>query len=372
MLTAVSRRRNVSILYEVGVAPCLRTRDEYVNGNCAVIDLELLIAETPNDPPCGPDLAYDHGFMALEQSARGKSEQQFGATLIPAEEPAWGDVRSTAIALLERSKDLRVATLLTRALVHTEGFQGLLPGLQLIRLLLDRYWVAVHPRLDADDYDDPTMRMNALAPLVDSEGLIRDLRNAVLVRSRQHGQMLVRDIEIAHGKLAPRKGAEPVSQRQIEATLSAIAAEEPGILVGVGQTLGAAKALSAFLVDKVGPERAPDFKQLLATLSLLDHVCKAAIPERADTGDTRLAESGVVSIDAEKPMSGEIRTRQDAIEMIDRIISYLERNEPTNPAPLLLKRARRLMGMSFVDIIKDMAPDSLKQIEAIAGRGGDG
>lgn len=70
-------------------------------------------------------------------------------------------------------------------------------------------------------------------------------------------------------------------------------------------------------------------------------------------------------------MSDEIRTREDAVEMIDRIIAYLERNEPTNPAPLLLKRARRLMGMSFVDIIKDIAPESLKQIQALAGPGGD-
>ena len=71
-------------------------------------------------------------------------------------------------------------------------------------------------------------------------------------------------------------------------------------------------------------------------------------------------------------MNVEIRTREEALLMIDKIISYFERNEPTNPAPLLIKRARRLVSMNFVDIIKDMAPESLKQIESIAGPGRDG
>jgi type VI secretion system protein ImpA len=73
----------------------------------------------------------------------------------------------------------------------------------------------------------------------------------------------------------------------------------------------------------------------------------------------------------EGPMNVEIRTREEALLMIDKVIAYFERNEPTNPAPLLIKRARRLVSMSFVDIIKDMAPESLKQIETIAGAGRD-
>ena len=68
-------------------------------------------------------------------------------------------------------------------------------------------------------------------------------------------------------------------------------------------------------------------------------------------------------------MNVDIRTREEALLMIDKLITYFERNEPTNPAPLLIKRARRLVSMSFVDIIKDMAPESLKQIETIAGAG---
>lgn len=338
-----------------------------------MIDVESLLQETAEQPPCGPDLEYDAAFRDLEQAAQGKPEQQFGSTVVAAEEPAWGQVREDALALLQRSKDLRIAALLVRALVRTEGFAALLPGLQLILGLQQRYWDAVYPLLEAEEDNDPTMRMNALAPLVDAEALIRDLRVSIFMRSRQHGQVTARDIEVALGRLPTRKDAEPVSQRQIDAILAGVATEDPPALARVAETLAAAKALSDFLNDKVGPERAPDFKPLMGILSMLNQAVRSVVGDAIAAADATDATAEGASAAApgaavvEKAMTGEIRTREDALLMIDKIIAYFERNEPTNPAPLLIKRARRLVSMNFVDIIKDMAPDSLKQIESIAG-----
>jgi type VI secretion system protein ImpA len=55
-----------------------------------VIDVESLLQQTAEQPPCGPDLEYDAAFRELEQAARRKPEQQFGDTVVAAEEPAWG------------------------------------------------------------------------------------------------------------------------------------------------------------------------------------------------------------------------------------------------------------------------------------------
>ena len=65
---------------------------------------------------------------------------------------------------------------------------------------------------------------------------------------------------------------------------------------------------------------------------------------------------------------GDLRSREDARRTIQNVISFIERLEPGHPSPLLLKRADRLLGMDFRDIIKDMAPDALKDIELIAGK----
>jgi type VI secretion system protein ImpA len=49
------------------------------------------------------------------------------------------------------------------------------------------------------------------------------------------------------------------------------------------------------------------------------------------------------------------------------IISYYERSEPSSPVPLLIKRAKRLVGKSFVDIIRDISPDAMSQVQMVSG-----
>ena len=67
-------------------------------------------------------------------------------------------------------------------------------------------------------------------------------------------------------------------------------------------------------------------------------------------------------------MSGSIATRDDALKALDRVCEWIERHEPTNPAPLLIRRAKRLMTKNFMDIIRDLAPDGVSQVELIAGK----
>ncbi|HMV54152.1 MAG TPA: type VI secretion system protein TssA [Rhodocyclaceae bacterium] len=329
-----------------------------------MIDIESLLAPVSEESPCGPDLEYDPAFLDLDQAARGKPEQQFGDTVIPAEEPDWGAVRAGAIALLGRTKDLRVAVMLVRSLVRTANFKGFAPGIRLVCDMAQHFWDDVHPQLDREDADDPTMRMNALAPLVDIDVMVRDLRDSFLVDSRQHGRLAIRDVEIALGKLPPREDSEPLAMGAIQSLLLAAVEEDPELVESVKQGIATVGELSTFLSDKVGAGNVPDFSALMDILKSVRQILPAAVQvEGTPVGET-VGEQG-----APVPISGDIRTRQDALFMIDKIIAYFERNEPTNPAPLLLQRAKRLMNMSFVDIIRDMVPDSMHQIETIAGLG---
>ncbi len=49
------------------------------------------------------------------------------------------------------------------------------------------------------------------------------------------------------------------------------------------------------------------------------------------------------------------------------IINHYEQNEPSSPVPLLIKRAKRLVGRSFVDIIRDLSPDAMSQVKMVSG-----
>jgi type VI secretion system protein ImpA len=67
------------------------------------------------------------------------------------------------------------------------------------------------------------------------------------------------------------------------------------------------------------------------------------------------------------PGLGALRSREDVKRVLEQVCEYLEKVEPSNPAPLLIRRARRLLDLSFIDIMKDLAPDAFGQIEKLAG-----
>jgi type VI secretion system protein ImpA len=76
-------------------------------------------------------------------------------------------------------------------------------------------------------------------------------------------------------------------------------------------------------------------------------------------------EAGVVQTGV---LRGEPRSREDVVRALDGICAYYARNEPSSPVPLLLERCKRLVAMSFLDIVKDMVPDGLSTIQTIAGK----
>ena len=62
-----------------------------------------------------------------------------------------------------------------------------------------------------------------------------------------------------------------------------------------------------------------------------------------------------------------IESRQDAVKALQMICAYLERSEPTNPAQFLLRRAEKLIDKSFLQLVRDFAPDSLSDVARIMG-----
>jgi type VI secretion system protein ImpA len=64
---------------------------------------------------------------------------------------------------------------------------------------------------------------------------------------------------------------------------------------------------------------------------------------------------------------GKLRSRADARRQLELVCDFLERTEPAHPAPLLIRRAARLLDLSFMDIIRDLAPEATSHIENLGG-----
>jgi len=333
--------------------------------------VDALQAPVSEASPCGDDLEYDPAFTALEAAAQGKPEQQFGDTVIPAVDPDWRTVAQHAQALLGRTKDARAAVLLLRASTRTQGVAGFAMGLRLLTGLLDRYWEGIHPKLDADDDNDPTMRLNALAPLTDEGMVLRDLYDAGIGTARGIGAIRVRDIAIAHNALVPAGAEAGYSAAQVQGGLESIHAETPQLLQSLMEAPALVATLQSLIVERTGRADSIDLAPLRTIANVLGKAAAAVAPQ------TQSGEAAAPAADGAEPGAtgsaraaapGEIRSRQDALQTLDRVIHYLEQAEPGNPAPLLIARAKKLIGVSFFEIMADLAPNALDTIETVTGK----
>lgn len=336
--------------------------------------VDALLTPLGEASPCGDDLEYDAAFTALVTTAQGKPEQQFGDTVIPAVEPEWREVAEQSDAILRRSKDVRAAVLLLRASTRLQGLTGFTAGMQLLIGLFETFWDGIHPKLDADDDNDPTMRLNALAPLTDESMVLRDLYDARVGIAPGVGPIRVRDIAIANNALNAVGGDPAYSSAQIQGGLEAIQAEQPALLQAAMGVPALVEKLQALLIERTGRGDAIDLGALRSIGRMLQRACASAVgtPEAAIDEDAAAdgAEAASNGTGAARPSAprGEITTRQDALQTLDRVIRFLELTEPGNPAPLLIDRAKKLIGVSFYEIMANLAPNAMDTIENVTGK----
>jgi type VI secretion system protein ImpA len=315
--------------------------------------------------PCGSDLEYDNEFLALTQAATGKPESQFG----PAEPPEWRKALEVAEGLFERTRDLRVAIQWVRALLHLEGYAALVVGLKLLNGLIEAQWEHIHPLPDPDD-NDPYGRVNALTLLREQAGLLGDLRDARVVEDRAIGLLLVRDAEAALGLAPVAAGRSEMTKDQVTKMLEAALAKTPALRGQCLETVVQLRALMSQVSDKLGSE-APDLRPLLAIVNAVAGLLPAEVLPFDESGE--VAEGNADAAGAgngggrARGLSGTVSTREEAWRAIDLVIEYLERTEPTNPAPLFLRRARQLVGHNFLQLMKVLAPDALAEVARTVG-----
>lgn len=338
------------------------------------IDLKQLLSPCSEENPAGVDLEYDPLFGEMERAAKGKDEQQFGDTLIPAEDPDWVSLRTHALAVLEHSKDLRAAVQLTRALLHTDGYTGLSDGLSLIRGYLEQFWEHIHPRLDPEEDHDPTIRINTLLNLCDSQEFLAPISRIPLVSSNRMGQISYRDIQIAAGTVVqPESETRQVTADQIDpAFWEAESAQIQATRSLIMSTLETLQAIERQLNERLGEMKSFD----LQPLSGLLRAAEKEMGNRTWTSEPSSAQTdSPEAMEGSPPASGNsldpgaITSRDDVIRALDRICHYYARHEPSSPVPLLLQRAKRLVTMNFHEIVRDLAPNGQSNFEFLWPQG---
>ena len=354
-----------------------------------IVDIDpLLTSVTPEHPSGEKDLEYDPEFIKLEEKLGGTPEKEIGGKIVQeAKGPNWNEIQQEATDLLTRTHDLRVAIAFTRALLNTEGLIGLGVGLSLLNCLIERFWDTLYPRLPPEDDYDPTQRINILMTLCDREAILEPLRGAVLCISPTRGRCTLRDIQKATSKLPASSVQASMEAVFADCDLDALqanreVAEESLLRLNSLEEILGNKIREKVRTDrseKVGTDHAPHFEELRQVLSEIENVLGRQISQHASSAlsappnkieapsseaNSTAPSISSASIQREDSMDT-INSRQDVTRILEQICRYYEKNEPASPVPLLLKRAARLVDKNFFEIIQDMAPESVTQIQKL-------
>lgn len=345
--------------------------------------LDTLLSPMDDASPTGADLEYDADFLALERAASPRAERVMGDDVKAAEEPDWNSVAEMAHDLLQRSRDLRIAVHLANAWLHTSGLPGWAAGMGLVHGLLETFWDNVYPQLDTEDDNDPTERINAVVTIASVQGSLGYLHTAPFVQSPRMGRFSLRDLRIATGETtAPASGKDgeesraPPSMAEIEACcMDCPETELVATVEAIDDALEHVRGIDQVFNEHVGTE-GPELKPLLADMQelkkFLDAQLARRLPETAREGATDAGEdTDAGPTTAGVAGNGRINGPQDVMRRLDEVCDYYARAEPSSPVPLLLRRAQRLVGMTFEDLMKDLAPGGVSELQVVSGNTSD-
>jgi type VI secretion system protein ImpA len=327
--------------------------------------LTTLIEPISADQPCGTDLE-DTQLLASFDAYR-----LFGQAAPLSEDTDWREIRDRSLEAMATSKDFRLLAHLASALLRIDGFAAFTETLKVAAHWLATWPDQVFPRVD----EDAILRRNALNGFADRMAIIDGVRRTPLLVNRQLGMLSIRDIEIATNQIQPSEGETPMDSAQLTALLSATDVAELTALQE--QFEGALQSLASLeeqMRSAGGYEAAPDFNNLITplkrTLKLVtDHLATrgSGVAEAGEASDAP-AEAGAVAAGGATTIAvGSIRNRDDAVRALEAVATFFRTNEPSSPVPLLIDRAKRLVGKDFLAMLEDLAPDALEQAKAASG-----
>ena len=339
------------------------------------IDFEALRQPVDAEGGLGPDLSDDPGFAQFEVDIEGflptRADDFYYAFRSP--NPDLDRFTKRCLDLLAGSRDLRLIISLAKLAALSGNTAAAAGAVGLVRHFLEESWDNVHPQALSGTYN---LRGATVERLDEFASFVLPLQYAPLVSDRS-GHVCYRDHAVATGAVIAREEDSEVSLADIERTLSRC--EMTNLVTGRDLALGLKQDLAAIGLVWAGNAVDPPslaFKRLAPMLdkmslimeeavtrrdpSLAHGAAAAAEPEGGETaeGDPHTAGAPAASAAAAPAAStGGIANLTDARAALHAASHYFERREPSSPAFLLARKAEGLVGLTFPQVLQQLAPD---------------
>ncbi len=327
------------------------------------IALETLLAPVSDDDPAGPDLAYDPQRHAIEQAFDASVSIDASGIVEQRADTDWRQVLDTIATLATRTKDLWLAVYFCRAAAESGRLDQVELGVAFVAGLLDRYWDAMHPRLDEYGVE---ARKSALDALASVSAFAGPLRRIVYADHARLGRITGEDVARFHRGGESEEGygmfRAMLAEAEIRAALTQGAA-------AIERIEGALHGIDDRLMANAGARNATDFSALYEALAAQKIALRSFVPAPIDAETETPAEGDIAAVDAERggtqPLGGTVRNRDDVARVLDLVLDYYRRHEPSSPVPMLVERARGWIGLDFMAVLEDIAPNAIGDAQAI-------
>ncbi len=348
------------------------------------MDEANLIQLVTGGDSCGEDLEADERFRQLESE-------------IGSDATDWQAVEALALDLLAKSVDIRVMVGLAAASLR-DARAGLGPfriALHGLASLIEKHGDRAHPEVSADD-PVPGLRARRMAieelgsefgTVGDDYEIVAKIRQIPITSVGE--TFTVRDVMILRGEIANAQvdpeevaGREAAFQKALSQTLDGdrgslerLGADARGCLEEISKI----ETLFSERVADVTGVPAPDLEALQDQLTRVAAEVEGLLPDAASAVapgvEAAVADATEPSATRGSPpvagAPGAIRSRADVLAALEAIQQYYRSQEPSSPVPLLLQRASRFVNMSFVDIVHDIAGDSVDNMRVVFGSEGE-
>ena len=325
------------------------------------IDVAKLLEPIDGDAPTGPDMAYDKARYALEQAFDSSVSVDASGQAAGDADTDWADIIDQIVAQFDQTKDIWLAVYLCRAGAKARRLEVVVAGAQALAGLFEQYWEGVHPQLEELGM---TGRKTPCDSLAVRTAFLGPLENTPLIRHPRLGSFSGLDFERF------RTGGESAEgYGYFRAALNEIG--ETGLTEAVERLDAIETALRAAdrsFMDKADGESTANFSPTYEALATLKRGVKAFLsgePEEATEDQGQGAPSGGPAGGGGPRIAGRVESREDVIRAIDAICDYYRRSEPSSPVPLVLQRAKGWVGGDFMDMLRDIMPDSVRDASSV-------
>lgn len=315
------------------------------------MDIEDLLHPVSPETPCGPDPDdYESNkelyneFPQLELLIEGEIKNGIKSS------PRWVEAQAKASEMAAKTKHLRLACVLAECGLNNEGLEGFRDGLRLVRQWCSDYWDHLYPKEG---------RSTLVEALDQPRFLIKPAR--VLISNAEAGKFSFEDYERAAEN---EKSLDKEVASHARLVLASFRATPPQIWRAVLQTakdsLGHAREIESVFDERGGRNEQLSLSNLKdffgRMVEALEPLAAEPDNEKAAADEPSLAVSTNSGVPSSAP-SGTLITRSQAAAQLEQIARFFEINEPSSPVPFLLRRAQRCIGMTFMELVDELAND---------------